>query len=200
MTEVDPTAAAVAAAHWLLAAATVAAEESGLEPQQVVMEADNIEALPHETPTLVLESLASGMSPHAVITSLIRAAMTVAEGKLPATGLLDELSGQLQRLAPHIDLENPGQREQLMDCLRLTPLDPSRPAPDLLEDLLSGIHGCWLIFQEHAEPPDSDELGDAEEDGEEPDDAYYEAQRENLMAEFIEAVRIAAAEDHDRLL
>ena len=49
MSDVDPTAAAVAAAHWLDAAATVAAEESGLEPEQVVVEADSIEALPHET-------------------------------------------------------------------------------------------------------------------------------------------------------
>lgn len=29
--------------------------------------------------------------------------------------------------------------------IRLTPLDPARPVPGLLEDLLSGIHACWLI-------------------------------------------------------
>jgi len=203
MSDVDPTAAAVAAAHWLDAAATVAAEESGLEPEQVVLEADNIEALPHETPTLVLESLASGMSPHAVITGLIRGAMDVAEGNLPDIDLLDELSERLKRLAPHIDLEDPGQREQFMGSLRLTPLDPSRPALDLLEDLLSGIHGCWLIYQEYAEPPgSSDEQGDAEEGegDEEPDAAYYEAQHEELMAAFIEAVRAEAVERHERLL
>ena len=203
MSDVDPTAAAVAAAHWLDAAARVAAEESGLEPEQVVVEADNIEALPHETPTLVLESLASGMSPHAVITGLIRGAMDVAEGNLPDIDLLDELSERLDRLAPHLDLEDPGQREQLMESLRLTPLDPSRPALDLLEDLLSGIHGCWLIDQEYVEPPgSSDEQRDAEdgEGDEEPDDAHYEARYEELMAAFIEAVRAEAAEWHDRLL
>lgn len=205
ISDVDPTAGAVAAAHWLKAAAEVAAEASGLEPEQVVLEADNIEALPHETPTLVLESLANGMSPHAVVTSLIRGAMTLAEGKLPAIELLDALSEQLNRLIPHIDMEEPGQREQLMDSLRLTPLDPSRPALDLLEDLLSGIHGCWLIFQEYAEPLSSGELGDAEEEGdgaedEQHDDAYYESQRSELMAEFIVAMRASAAEDHDRLL
>lgn len=179
MSDVDPAAAAVAAAHWLKAAAEVAAEESGLEPEQVVLEADNIEALPHETPTLVLESLAGGMSAHAVVTHLIRGAMIVVEGKLPAIELLGALSEQLKRLAPHIDLEDPGQREQLMDSLRLTPLDPSRPALDLLEDLLSGIHGCWLIFEEYAEPSGSDELHDSEEEDEdraeheEHDAAYY---------------------------
>ena len=51
-----------------------------------------------------------------------------------------------------------------MESLRLTPLDPSCPALDLLEDLLSGIHGCWLIYQEYVEPPgSSDEQGDAED-------------------------------------
>jgi hypothetical protein len=199
---VDPTAAAVAAAHWLMAAASVAAEESELEPEQVVLEADNIEALPHETPTLVLESLVSGMSPHDVVTGLIQEAMSVAEGKLPAVELLDALSEKLKRLAPHIDQGDPGQREQMLDSLRITPLDPSRPALDLLEDLLSGIRGCWLIFEEYAEPLGSGELDDAEagEDDEEPDDAYYEARHEELMAEFVEAVRSEAAEERDRLL
>jgi hypothetical protein len=197
MSEVDPTAAAVATAHWLEAAATVAAEESGLEPEQVVLEADNIEALPHETPTLVLESLASGMSPHAAITELIRGAMDVAEGKLPDIDLLDQLSARLERLARHIDLADPGQREQVMESLRLTPLDPSRPALDLLEDLLTGIHGCWLIYQEYAEDPGS---SDEQVDNEETDDAYYEARHEELLAGFIEAVRAEAAERHDRLL
>jgi hypothetical protein len=207
ISDVDPTAAAVAAAHWLDAAATVAAGESGLEPVQTVLEADNIEALPHETPTLVLESLASGMSPHAVITGLIRGAMDVAEGNLPDIDLLDELSERLERLAPHIDLEDPGQRAQLTGSLRLTPLDPSRPALDLLEDLLSGIHGCWLIYQQYAEPSgSSDTYGDAGgeegdwDDDEEPDDSYYEARHEELMAAFIEAVRAEAAERHERLL
>jgi hypothetical protein len=197
MREVDPTAAAVATAHWLEAAATVAAEESGLEPEQVVLEADNIEALPHETPTLVLESLASGMSPHAAITELIRGAMDVAEGNLPDIDLLDQLSARLERLAPQIDLADPGQREQVMESLRLTPLDPSRPALDLLEDLLTGIHGCWLIYQEYAEDPGS---SDEQVDNEETADAYYEARHEELLAAFIEAVRAEAAERHDRLL
>lgn len=134
--------------------------------------------------------------------------MDVAEGNLPDVDLLDELSERLERLAPHIDLEDPGQREQPMGSLRITPLDPSRPAPDLLEDLVSGIHGCWLIYQEYAEPPSSsDEQGDVGEEkddnsdnDEELDDAYYEAQHAKLMAAFIKAVRAQAAERHERLL
>lgn len=57
LTEIDPTAAAVAAAHWLAAAAEVTAEASGHSLSTVLLEADNIEALPHETPTHVLELL-----------------------------------------------------------------------------------------------------------------------------------------------
>ncbi|WP_250287180.1 MULTISPECIES: hypothetical protein [unclassified Frankia] len=56
-TEVEPTAAAVAAAHWLHVAATVTARQTGLDPTQVLVEADNIEALPHESPTVVLEHI-----------------------------------------------------------------------------------------------------------------------------------------------
>lgn len=91
-----------------------------------------------------------------------------------------------------------------MDSLRITPLDPSRPSLDLLEDLLYGIHGGWLIFEECAEPSGSGEPDDSEDDGwledDEHDDAYHEAQQEQSRADFTEAVRALAAEDHDRLL
>lgn len=183
MSNVDPTAAAVTAAHWLTAAATVAAKESGLAPGHIVREAARIEALPYATPTLVLEALADGGAPHAVVTGLVRGAMTVAEGKLPAIELLDALAEQLSGLAPQVDMEDPGQREQLMDSLLVTPLDPLRPALDLLEDLLYGIYGCWLIFEEHTKAPGS---GTAE--------------RGQLMAEFVAAVRTVAAEDRERFL
>lgn len=179
MSNVDPTAAAVTAAHWLTAAARVAARESGLAPEQVVREAATIEAIPHQTPTLVLEALAGGGAPHAVVTGLVRGAMTVAEGKLPAIELLDALGEQLASLAAYTDMEDPRQREQLMDSLLVTPLDPSRPALDLLEALMYGIYGCWLIFEKYSSGG---------------------ARRGQLMAEFVEAVRGAAAQDRERFL
>jgi hypothetical protein len=55
----DPTAASVAAAHWLQAAADVVATRSGIQATQVVAESDNIEALPHATPTAMLELMES---------------------------------------------------------------------------------------------------------------------------------------------
>jgi hypothetical protein len=79
-TELDPAASAVAAAHWLQAAADVAAEVSELDPTGIVLEADNIEALPHETPTAVLEALGDGASPYEIVVKMIGDAMRVAEG------------------------------------------------------------------------------------------------------------------------
>jgi hypothetical protein len=64
--------------------------------------------------------------------------------------------------------------------VRLTPLDPRRPARDLLEDLLSGIRGCRLLYVEH---PDVES-----EDGEEADDALGEA----LDTAFCDEVRVRA--------
>jgi hypothetical protein len=61
-TTVDPTSAAVAAAHWLHAAATVAAEASGYDVTQVVTAADDIEDVPFATPTMVLEMMHAGAS------------------------------------------------------------------------------------------------------------------------------------------
>jgi hypothetical protein len=81
--EFDPTSACVAAAHWLQAAAEVVAEVSGIAVTNVVVEADNIEALPFATPTRVLELMELRLSPTAAVTELIREAMALAEGQVP---------------------------------------------------------------------------------------------------------------------
>jgi hypothetical protein len=75
--------------------------------------------------------------------------------------------------------------------IRLTPLDPRRPARDLLEDLLSGIRGCRLLYVEYAEHPDVE----SDSDGEEADDALGEA----LDTAFRDEVRARAEADRDRL-
>lgn len=62
-TDIDPTAAAVAAAHWLQAAANVVGELEDIDPTMVVIEADNIEAMPIESTSAVLDRLASGEPP-----------------------------------------------------------------------------------------------------------------------------------------
>ena len=204
-TEVDPTAAAVAAAHWLQAAAEVAADVSGLDATQVVLEADNIEALPHESPTLVLQQLADDISPRTVITGLIRDAMMVTAGRIPDIEGLAAQVEEAKRRAEQFGPGDPRLLAELISSVRATPLDPARPALDLLEDLLSGIRGCWLIFSEYADAPGARDQGDDDPDDDGERDAIDEDEAEDfdddaLAEEFLEAVRVMAAEEHDRLL
>lgn len=186
--EVDPTAAAVAAAHWLQAAAVIAGEAAGISPAMVVMEADNIEALAVETPTLVLERLMAGETPRHVVVDLVSAAMTAAEGKLPdPEGLVRAIADARAKA----ELYGPDDEELLAGLMpRVTPLDPTRPAQDLLEDLLDGIRGCWLLYREHADYDD-----DMDDDGVDADSA-----EEDVDEEFFEAVRAEAEAERDRLL
>jgi hypothetical protein len=159
----DPTAACVAAAHWLTAAAEVVADLSGIPASDVLERADRIEALPYTTPTLVIEMVTDGRTPADAVMTLILEAMLVADGQLsPQSAAVDDVADAVQRgeFAP----------------IRLTTIDPKRPARDLLEDLLAGIRGCQLLYEAQA----------TEED--------------DADTSFILAVRDRAAEDHDRLL
>jgi hypothetical protein len=189
----DPAAAAVAAAHWLWAAAVVTSDRSGLAIAEVMRTADDIEALPWETPAVVLDQLADGEPPRSVVLGLIRDAMLVAEGKVPDLITLVQLAAQAEaRAAGDVEL-----CEALIAAIRPTTLDPARPALDLLEDLLSGIRGCWLVFTEYA-----DEASPAS--GEEEDDVLSEGGRDGngavITSEFISLVRTAAAAERDQLL
>lgn len=178
----DPTAAAVAAAHWLTAAADVVSELSGIPASRIVEEADNIEALPHSTPTAVLELIEDGMPPALVITSMIQEAMLVAEGEL----LLDSAATEGIAKA-HTAAAAPGPPPP--ETVRLTALDPQRPARDLLEDLLMGIRGCWLLYSEYYI---------AETDT--PEDATDDDMADEIDSSFERAVRERADADRDRLM
>ena len=146
-TAVDPTSAAVAAAHWLHAAATVTAEASGYDVTQIVQIADDIEAVPTASPTLVLELMEAGASPNDTVTALIGGAIAVAEGQLPnLPGLMAALSDAVDN-AKRLDDED--MLERLVAEIRTTPLDTSGPAIDLLEDLLTGIYACALLYREY---------------------------------------------------
>ncbi len=182
LTDLDPTASAVAAAHWLFAAATVVSYASGIPVTGVVAEADNIEAIPTRTPNLMLKRLDAGETPREVVTDLVAEAMAVAEGRIPD---LDALRAQIQEA----DAQARGHGgAELRDALmpdRLTPLDPRRPAVDLLKDLLLGLTGCKLLYFEYA---DGDELDDEDE------------LEDRLTQRFLTVVRAEATAHRDRLL
>ena len=185
--DLEPTAACVAAAHWLQAAADVVAELSDLHPTQVVIESDNISALPHQTPTAVLEAMDMGLSPKAAVTSLIAEAMNIAEGYATDLDTLHDKIDEAEELTADDDSDDEDETVDPDEIrVRLTTLDPRRPAPDMLEDLIAGIHGCRLLYTEYADLPDTDD---------DPDDEFYE----QTTAAFVTAVRERAAADHHRL-
>ncbi|MFE6054888.1 hypothetical protein ACFQ6N_29400 [Kitasatospora sp. NPDC056446] len=101
---------------------------------------------------------------------------------------LEDIDDDLaQHTGPDPDPEDTG--------LRLTPLDPKRPAPALLEDRLAGIHGCWLLHEEHDELDGEDGFGgDADRDGEHTGQPGIDRNR------FARLVREAAAAHRDRLV
>lgn len=209
----------MAAAHWLHAAAEAVAEASGYEVSDVVREADNIEALPHETPTLVLELLDAGFSPYDAVTGLVRHAMKVADGVLPdPAAFREQLDEAEEMIARYSDDED--EPDAVLSGIRLTPLDPRRPARDLLEDLLIGIHGCWLVHDEFTDPDDIDEDDEDDEDEDRddrededdeddedqgPDDSAEEEEaaerhQHHSRAQFAALVRTVAARNHEQLI
>ncbi|WP_431887294.1 hypothetical protein [Nocardiopsis alba] len=203
-TEVDPAAAAVAAAHWLQAAADITSEVCGLPATDVVVESDNIHALPHETPTHVLTMMEVGVRPYEVVTSLIDEAMTAAEGKIPDPDELRERFTEAEEMVQDHS-EDPSLRHALLASVRTTPLDPIRPAPDLLEDLLAGIEGCATLFHEYAGQLDDAscgpiELPETDPDDDEVDQEDWDAYTQEIHERFVALVGVEAENNRDRLL
>jgi hypothetical protein len=171
--EVEPTSAAVAAAHWLRAAVDVALAVSGWSSaEQVLVAADAMEEFDVTTVRVVLDLMAAGNSPLVVVRCLVRSAMLAARGMVvqaDSPGLTDDPLGE------------PG------DQARFTVLDPTRPSRALLERLTRGIQTCSLVHTAHLDPaalgPDSD-----------PD------RREEMRQVFDEHVRAEAGRTADRLL
>jgi hypothetical protein len=195
---VDPTAAAVAAAHWLHAAATVAAEAAGQSVTGAVVEADDVQALPVATLTIVLDMLEDGASPYEAVTELIRDAMAVAEGDVPDPIGLAEMVAEVRQTADRVAPDDEDVLESMLAEVRTTPLDPARPALDLLEDLLVGIDGCAALFAEYTDYSGTDEDDDLDDDAS--DDERAEAHGAAVRVEFLQAVRELAAADSDRLV
>ena len=179
-TALDPAASAVAAAHWLNAAALVTGERSGIDPRNVVKTADVIQALSYRTPTLVLEQLTDGRNPYSVVVSLIRDAAAVAKGVAPDIDVLVTEIAEFSEAQGEADEDGEDDLgDEQAGLLRLTPLDPARAALDLLEDLLAGIFGCFLVFKEYAGTDGLETDGD-----EDADEEAYRARNDRIRAEF----------------
>jgi hypothetical protein len=151
LTSVDAAAACVAAARWLAAAATVVAEASELAAADVFGAAGRLRRASTTVPALVVQGvLVDGRSPHRVVHALLSEAVSAKEGRIPdLVGLLDKIS-TVRRLVRQVPPEL--RNEALADLLplRSTPLDPTRPARDLLEHLLDGVRSCLVVLAQHA--------------------------------------------------
>jgi hypothetical protein len=182
---IDPAAACVAAAHWLAAAAVVAADAAGNSPAGVFAEAYDIQAVSVRVPTLVVEAIEDdAATPHQVVSHLLRAAVAAANGEVAdLAGVLAERA----QLEEFIQQFPPGDRDEMLaaEPVRTTPLDPLRPARDLLEHLLDGIVSCELLYAEYA-----DDEPASDEDGE---------RREEITGQFAELVRVQAKATRARL-
>lgn len=120
-TTVDPAAACVAAAHWLVAAAQVTAEAARAEPVAVFSVADDIEAVSVEVPPCVIDVVVDGSAtPWEAVLGLLAEADAVRQGRIPdPAGLLQRVDAARDQIR-RIDL---GHREQALSALldRLTP-------------------------------------------------------------------------------
>lgn len=197
LTRYDPTSAAAAAAAWLNAAAHVASDVSGTYWTAIVDEADDIEALPTKTPTEVLKLIEDGATPHEAVDALIDAARRVGRALLPNPEQIADQVADIFAFA----LQHPDSREAILDQAKLCVLDPARPAPDLLEDLLSGIHGCWLVWREYSWDTTAavHRDTDLDDDPEDDEDAFQE-ELVAMQETFVSAVRahMSANDDHAR--
>ncbi|SDJ25282.1 hypothetical protein [Nonomuraea jiangxiensis] len=189
-TEVDPTAAAIAAAHWFYAAVTITAQHTGLHPIQVVAVAEQPDKpLAIESLTDITTAINAGARARHVVMPLIRNALHVVEGHLRGIIEIQHRITAAQELihAAHADHPELDLGPDTVH-LPLTSLNPARPAPDLLDNLLHGIHACWDLYQHHSDPR-------------RPHPANMEvAQQDQLRQAFLTATREEAANRSERLL
>ncbi|MEV4009823.1 hypothetical protein AB0J35_04935 [Nonomuraea angiospora] len=189
-TQVDPTAAAIAAAHWFYAALTITAQHTGLHPIQVVASAEQYDKpLAVESLTDITTAMNAGARTRHVVMPLIRNALHIADGHL--RGILDvqQRITAAQELISKAHTDHPGiDLSPDSFYLPLTSLDPTRPAPDLLDNLLHGIHTCWHLYQRHTNP-------------QRPAPANVENSRQQQLRQaFLTATREEAAARSERLL
>jgi len=182
---IDPAAACVAAARWLAAAAVVAGEAAEIDAADVFAEADDIEPVSGAVPAEVVAQIVDDETdPRSVVLDLLRTAVAAGDG------IILDLSQLLAQHLGEVGLSTEEQSEVAgPTSVRVTELDPRRPARDLLEHLLDGIAACHLLYAEY---DDSDEPWDDQDDA---PSADLEAHRRDRTAEeFAELVRARAAQ------
>ncbi|MEV5897471.1 hypothetical protein [Nonomuraea fuscirosea] len=150
-TQVDPTAAAIAAAHWYYAAVTTTAQHTGIHPVHIVASSEQPDKpLAIESLTDITTAMHAGVRARHVVMPLIRNALHVADGHLHGIHEIQQRITAANELITKAHTDHPDiDLSPDTIYLPLTSLDPTRPAPDLLDNLLHGIQTCWHLYQHH---------------------------------------------------
>lgn len=131
--ELEPTAAAVAAAHWLKAAVHAVARFTRMPARRVLSTADDEIGTDHRAAAEIL-ALLDHAGTYDVVTYEVDRALQVAEGYVDG---IDQDAGE-------------------EEIIELTLLNPQRPAPDLLDELLDSIHSCRHLYARYVEKKAAD--------------------------------------------
>ncbi|BFU43888.1 hypothetical protein [Krasilnikovia sp. MM14-A1004] len=126
--ELEPTAAAIAAAQWLKAAVEAVAGFARLPARRVLAIADDEDGTEHRAAAGIL-SLLDHLGAYDIVTYEVARALQIAEGYV-------------------LDLDEEDNDEGVVE---LTVLNPQRPAPDLLEELLDSIRSCGQLYTRYSE-------------------------------------------------
>lgn len=107
----------------------------------------------------MLVRVGEGETPLAIVLEMIGTAMVIADGKIPNLAHFSQVLEEAEEMVSRY-----GVKSTELD-VRLVPLDLARPAPDLLEDLVTGIHACFLVWNESAREEDEDAVEGETETG-----------------------------------
>lgn len=184
-TDVDPAVAAIAAAHWLHAAAEAVTELCGVAFRDVVAKDEQLAGVQTSSPAvLVLEVMEDlGIGPLEAVTGLLRASALSAEHyedrDIPRMIYREELHAVVRLSRGDVDLSQELLNTVITFFMSVSP-------GNLLENLLRALEGCWFVFLVH------DPLGD--DDEEERDPALPPPD-----VRFTECVRRIAFDHRERL-
>lgn len=128
--ELEPTAAAIAAAHWLKGAVDVVGKVARIPARRVLLAADDEDGTDHPAAAKILSKQDSSRTLYDTVTAEVAFALQIAEGYFLAPG------------EKHTDED---------EIVELTLLDPHRPSPKLVEELLDSIRSCGQLYARHIE-------------------------------------------------
>lgn len=158
--ECDPCSGAMAAVGYLLAAAR-AVDVSQKGVWEVLASVEDASGYNCDAALVLTERVLGGESAQDAVLALLSEAVCATDGSLPDAGDMKRRLRKADACARRIAPGDRDIRAGLLSEVRVTVLDPRRPAPQLIEELLAAIAGCyelWLMSADYEGVPyDSDD-------------------------------------------